>query len=128
PEEPRTVHRDACAGPTSYCEPSRVRETTRLLLVPPPAPLRTPPEQFVAELEAWRDSLDPKLREQLFPTQGSASPASADSPVPLHLLVTLPGAPGTPSSSPVSLDIQPRTTGTQVASPLVNTQFITRPG
>ena len=32
-EEARPVHRDACAGPTGYCEPSRVRESVRLLLV-----------------------------------------------------------------------------------------------
>jgi hypothetical protein len=35
-EEPRPLHKDACTPDPTCCEPSRVRETTRLLLVPPP--------------------------------------------------------------------------------------------
>lgn len=35
PEEPRPVHGDPCSPQSSYCEMSRIRETTRLRLVPP---------------------------------------------------------------------------------------------
>lgn len=101
PEESRPVHRDACAGPTGYCEPSRVRESVRLLLVPPPArPPLTPPEQFLDELYKWRDSLDPQLRDLLFPPQGAPPPTPATGLAPVSVRATIPAA------SPASAVIQ----------------------
>jgi len=35
PEDPRPVHGDACSPETTHCEMGRIRETTRLRLVPP---------------------------------------------------------------------------------------------
>jgi len=94
PEEARPVHRDACAGPTGYCEPSRIRESVRLLLVPPPKkPPPTPPELFLEELYRWRDSLPSDVRSLLFPNPGAAAPLPATGTVPLELRVTVPGTP-----------------------------------
>lgn len=91
-EDARAVHRDACAGVTSFCEPSRVRETTRLLLVPPPQHMPTPPERFLDELKAWANTLPASIRDALFPPQTGTSPAPT-SHVPMHVIVTLPGSP-----------------------------------
>lgn len=127
PEDPRTVHRDACAGPTNVCEPSRVRESARLLLVPPPTPRLTPPEQFVAELEAWRDSLDPKLRDQLFPPQGGVPSPASNAVVPMTVLVTIPGSPaepGWPATNPAPVTIQPKMSGT-ITSPTFSATQLT---
>lgn len=56
PEEPRPMHRDACATEAEACEFSSVRETTRLLLVPPPpGPKPGPLEEFCAGLEELRE-------------------------------------------------------------------------
>lgn len=93
-EDARPVHRDACGGPSGTCEPSRVRESARLLLVPPPtrAPL-SPPELFLKELEELRASItDPALRDLLFPPQ-PAAPVAATADLPLSVRVTVPGSP-----------------------------------
>jgi hypothetical protein len=89
-EEARPVHRDACAGPTGYCEPSRVRESARLLLVPPPAarPL-TSPELFLEELYKWRDSLSPAMRAVLFPDPGTPPVLPGSGLAPLTVRVSL---------------------------------------
>jgi len=55
PSEPRPVHSDPCGPPQQVCEPSRMRETVRLRLVPPRAyqpdgPLKSFLEE-VAKLE-----------------------------------------------------------------------------
>lgn len=111
PEEARPVHRDACAGPTGYCEPSRIRESTRLLLVPPPAePPKTPPEKFLEELEQFKNSLDPAIRDLLFPPQGTPPPSAASGLTPVSLLATIPGA------SPATTTIQIPATGSASAS------------
>ncbi|WP_437322169.1 hypothetical protein [Sorangium sp. So ce394] len=69
PEDARPVHLNPCTPPTSRCEPSRIRETSRLLLVPPPS--APPPDcidDFFADLEDIKRSItDPALRDQLFP-------------------------------------------------------------
>lgn len=94
PEEARPVHRDACAGPTGSCEPSRIRESVRLLLVPPPAkPPPTPPQQFLDELYRWRDGLEPAIRDLLFPPQGTPPTAPASGLAPASVRVTIPGGP-----------------------------------
>lgn len=94
PEDARPVHRDACAGPTGYCEPSRIRESARLLLVPPPtAPPPSPPELFLKELEDLRASItDPAIRDLLFPPQ-PVPPVTATTDLPLTVRVTTPGTP-----------------------------------
>jgi hypothetical protein len=94
PEHARPVHLDPCAPASNRCEPSRVRETTRLLLVPPPS--APPPDcldDFHAELEALKASIDEPLRGQLFPPE-PAGPAPAPGPdgmLPATLRVTVVG-------------------------------------
>src|SRR5690606_35120243 len=96
PEDARPVHLDPCAPPSSRCEPSRIRETTRLLLVPPPSP--PPPDcldDFHAELEELKASLDPQLRAELFPPAASATAAETPAPsarLPVALRVVTPGS------------------------------------
>ncbi|MEZ4399300.1 MAG: hypothetical protein R3B06_04730 [Kofleriaceae bacterium] len=94
PEDARPVHRDACAGPTGTCETSRIRESARLVLVPPPArPPLTPPELFLKELEELRGSItDPAVRDLLFPPQPTA-PAVPTGDLPLTVRATVPGTP-----------------------------------
>lgn len=43
PELPQPVHADPCASLVATCEPARIRETTRLLLSPPPTPAKPGP-------------------------------------------------------------------------------------
>jgi hypothetical protein len=121
PEEARPVHRDACAGPTGYCEASRIRESARLLLVPPPTePLKTPPEKFLEELYKFRDSLDPTIRDLLFPPQGTPPVTTPSGLTPMSLIATVPG------SSPSSVTIQIPGTGTASApNSLQATQTVT---
>lgn len=104
-EDGRPVHRDACGAPTSACEPSRIRETARLLLVPSPRPQTSPVERFLEELEAWRDGLPAAIRDALFPPQTSPPTTPTNALVPMHVHVTVPGAPAATTS------IQPRTAG-----------------
>ncbi len=124
-EDSRPVHRDACGGATNNCEPSRVRETSRLLLVPPPVPQLTPPEKFVAELEAWRASLPANIRDLIFPPQAPATTTPTTGLVPMHVIVTVPGTP--PSGSISTKDIQPLATGTVGPGHLIARQLITGP-
>lgn len=109
-EEARPVHRDACAGAVDgTCEPSRIRESVRLLLVPPPAkPAPTPPEQFLEDLARWRDSLDPAVRDLLFPPQGTAPLPAAGGMAPVSVRVTVPGT--TPSTATVQVPASGSTT------------------
>jgi hypothetical protein len=94
-EDARPVHRDACAGPTSDCETSRIRETARLVLVPPPSPLpATPIEGFVDELEQFSDGLPSKIRDRLFPRSDQSSepvpgPQPTGAPLPLTVRVAI---------------------------------------
>ena len=91
-EEPRTVQGDACAGPTGACELSRVRETARLLLVPPPLRRETPPEQFLDDLQAFHDGLPANLQGKVFPPQGGPSTTPASGTPPVTLTVKIPGS------------------------------------
>ena len=91
-EEPRTVQGDACAGPTGMCELSRVRETARLLLVPPPMRRETPPELFLDDLKAFHDSLPASLQGKVFPPQGGPSTTPSSATPPVTLTVKIPGA------------------------------------
>ena len=105
-EDARLVHRDACvAGTVGACEPSRVRESARLLLVPPPKRRPTPPEKFLAELETWRDSLPTGIKNALFPPQGTPTTTPSSGVVPVHLIVSIPG------SAAASTNIQPAASG-----------------
>jgi hypothetical protein len=121
-EEARPVHRDACAGPiTGTCEPSRIRESVRLLLVPPPAePKPTPPEQFLDELRAWRDGLPADIRDRLFPPQGAPPTTAAGGLAPVRVRVTVPG--GTPASATVQI---PASGSTSPAATLQAQQTVT---
>jgi hypothetical protein len=117
-EDARAVHRDACAGPTGSCEPSRIRESARLLLVPPPsAPPPTPPELFLEELAKFRDSLPAAIRDQLFPPQTGAPPTSALL-APVQLTVTLPGSP----VRSVALDVPASGTASAPGMPISTTE------
>lgn len=126
-EEARPVHRDACAGPTGHCEPSRIRESARLILVPPPTrPPLTPPELFLEELIKWRDSLPADVKAVLFPDGGTPPVAPGTGQVPLSLSVAVGGAPvvvQVPAqgsmSAPVSLS------GTQTTEPGRPTGIVT---
>ncbi len=105
PEEARPVHQDACGGATTACESSRVRETVRLLLVPPRSRPLSPPELFWNELVAFRDGLPADVRDLLFPpvTQPQPQPSAPESGVvPVSLTVTVPDSPD------ASATIQPR--------------------
>lgn len=74
PGDPRPLHRDACHTEADGCAYSSVRETTRLLLVPPPAPAKpTPIECFCQRLE------DLKSEAQ---KQGGAGTGLFDDPSP----------------------------------------------
>jgi hypothetical protein len=115
PEEARPVHRDACGGATSYCEPSRVRETARLLLVPPPQHIPSPPERFLDELKAWANTLPASIRDALFPPQTGPAPTAA-SHVPMHVIVTVPGSPAD------DVDQQPAPSGSTAPVSLSATQ------
>jgi hypothetical protein len=84
PEEPRPVHGDVCSPQTTLCEPSRVRETVRLRLVPPrdwtpDGPIGKFLGQVVQTLAAA-------------PKQAAATPAAAVAPgdlVPFTVTVSL---------------------------------------
>ncbi len=96
PEDARPVHLDPCAPPTTRCEPSRIRETTRVLLVPPPVPEPDCLADFFAELKALEDSIsDPALKDALFPPPTPRSEApfpDPAAPLPATLRVTVPGS------------------------------------
>lgn len=116
-EDARPVHRDACGGTTNGCEPSRVRETARLVLVPPPARVMTPPERFLDELEAWANNLPASIKDAIFPPQsGSGTSTTPTSHVPMHVKVTVPGA------TPAVSDQQPLPSGATPAISLTATQ------
>lgn len=94
-EDGRPVHADACSGATSVCEPSRVRETARLMLVPECTRPKSPPEIFWDELTQLRDSLPPEIEAALFPPAATEPPSvPAEGTVPLSLTVKIPGSPG----------------------------------
>jgi hypothetical protein len=111
-DEPRSVHRDACAGPTGACEPSRVRETVRIVAVPPPARRLTPPEIFVKELNDLIKSLPKAQRDELFPPQEVMVTPPGDA-VPMTVRVALPDSDATLDQRPAnseSLSVQPTLT------------------
>lgn len=120
-EDARPVHRDACGGASNHCEPSRVRETARLLFVPPPVVQPTPPEKFLEELSTFRDSLPANIRDALFPPQGGTTTTPASGDLPLHLLVTVPGS---SSSAAATADIDPKATGTITEDPFSTVQTV----
>lgn len=92
PEDARPVHTDACGGPTNACEASRIRESVRLLLVPPAAePPPSPPELMLREFDAWKQTLPADVKAQLFPEQGAPAAQPASGFAPLQLRVTVPG-------------------------------------
>lgn len=56
PTEPRPVHGDPCGPPQQICEPSRVRETVRLRLVPPRDPdISGPMHDFLAAAKSLHE-------------------------------------------------------------------------
>lgn len=62
PAEPRPVHNDPCAPSELACEPSRVRETVRLRLVPPRPPSTTGPvADFLSTAEALHEKYGSRL-------------------------------------------------------------------
>lgn len=55
--DPQPVHDDACTSNVSYCEYSSIRETTRILLVPPPAaPAATPIDNFCKRVDELKQA------------------------------------------------------------------------
>ncbi|MEO8550345.1 MAG: hypothetical protein ABI678_10235, partial [Kofleriaceae bacterium] len=120
PQDARPVQTDACTPPSSRCESSRIRETTRLAFVPPPPP--GPPtciEDLFADLEQIKLSItDIELRNQIFPpaAQPSTTP-SADATLPLTLTVTTPGF--STGSTPSAATITPLANGTTNGPPVV---------
>jgi hypothetical protein len=62
PTEPRPVHGDPCGPAQQACEPSRIRETVRLRLVPPRPPATSGP---MAEFLATAQTLHDKYGERL---------------------------------------------------------------
>ncbi len=114
PEEARPVHLDPCTPPISRCEPSRIRETTRLLLVPPP--MAPPPnclDTWFDDLDDIKDSItDPKLRDALFPP-APTSPAPFTDPAALLPATLRVATPGTPLASGTNeVILQPPSNGT----------------
>lgn len=86
PEDPRPIHRDACSMEVERCEPARVRETTRLLLVPEPAPQPPGPvEEFCRELGALREGETASGAPDLFPAPGQ----TAEGALPLTVVVAV---------------------------------------
>jgi hypothetical protein len=124
PEDARPVHLDPCTPPTSRCEPSRVRETSRLLLVPPPmAPPPDCQDGWFDDLEDVKASItDPVLRDQLFPppppppTAGFPEPGSM---LPATLRVAIPGTGAVSEAT-----LQPPANGTAAGPPLAATHPI----
>jgi hypothetical protein len=90
-EEPRAVHKDACTPTSDACEPSRVRETTRLTVAAPAALTASPIGKFVDGIQKIQDDLtkanDAALGE-VFPEAG-AQPAAAGKKFPFRLVVRL---------------------------------------
>ncbi len=85
PESPAEVHQNACATDADHCEYSRVRETTRVLLVPPPTKTNTPIEDFCARLEQIREKFEgTEEASTLFPS-GSTELDAVPSDLPLLL-------------------------------------------
>lgn len=59
PEEPRPVHQDACSTNVTRCEYASIRETTRILLVPPPnAAKPSPIDNFCADLQVLKQECE----------------------------------------------------------------------
>lgn len=55
--DPQPVHDDACTTNVAYCEYSSIRETTRVLLVPPPAPPEpTPIDNFCKRVDELKQA------------------------------------------------------------------------
>jgi hypothetical protein len=116
PEEPRPVHLDPCAPPSSRCEPSRIRETTRLLLVPPRAPAEPDClDDFYADLEDFRAGLSPDIVDDVFPAPSGPAPVPATT-LPIRLVITAAGDP--PATMPNTREFlnPPANTGTTPAT------------
>ncbi len=59
PEEPKPVYKDACTTNVTQCEYSSIRESTQLLLVPPPSPTAPGPvNNFCSDVEALREACE----------------------------------------------------------------------
>ena len=68
PDDPRPMHKDACSPDPTCCEPARTRETSRLILVPPPAAAKAGAlSVFTDGLDQLRQSLGSKTAD-LFPS------------------------------------------------------------
>jgi hypothetical protein len=90
PEEPRPVHGDVCSPQTTLCEPSRVRETVRLRLVPPrdwapDGPIGT----FVNALTSAKPVSVTATTSSTSAGGSTAAPLASGSPAPFTVQVTL---------------------------------------
>jgi hypothetical protein len=83
PEEPRPVHGDVCSPQTTLCEPSRVRETVRLRLVPPPRDW-TPNGPIGTFLGQVAQALPPVL-QPLAAAPAARQPLAAQATVPFSV-------------------------------------------
>jgi hypothetical protein len=88
PEDPRPVHGDGCEPQRAGCELSRIRETTRLRLVPPIATPQTPLARFLEQVEDLRPGAEPE--PATIPVAGTGTvPAPESVAVPFTFLTTL---------------------------------------
>jgi len=120
PQDARPVQTDACTPPSSRCESSRIRETTRLALVPPPP--AAPPtciDDLFEDLEQIKLSItDVELRNQIFPPPPAATTTPAtDATLPLTLTVRTPGF--STGSTPSAATITPLANGTTNGPPVI---------
>jgi hypothetical protein len=86
-EEPRMVQSDACSPPGSGCELSRVRETARLMFVPPPAKRPNPIDEFLDDLHTFHANLPSQLAGVVFPPQPPPTSSTVTSGPPITLSV-----------------------------------------
>lgn len=88
PEDPRPVHADGCEPQRAGCELSRIRETTRLRLVPPIATPQTPLARFLQAVEDLRPAA--QAEPAPIPVAGTGTvPAPVSVAVPFTFLTTL---------------------------------------
>jgi hypothetical protein len=101
PEQPRAVLANACSTDTTNCQTSRVRETCKIDVAPPPAPCAPGPiTKFLTDLQnAMNDpSQTPAVLANVFPGMASSAKAVPPPPAP----PAPPPAPALPDGSGTS--------------------------